>query len=84
MNELGIIIVIFSKLDKIVFGGIFSNKFDGCVYSVLVLFYWKKYLSRNIKVNIIECYFKKDFRIWLDDVFVGVCFDFIKVIYYKS
>lgn len=83
-NESGITIATFSKPDKIVLGGISSNKFDGCVYSASVLFYWKKHLSRNIKVNIIERYLKKDPRIWSDDVFVGACPDSTKVIYHKS
>ena len=83
-NESGITIATFSKPDKIVLGGISSNKFDGCVYSASVLFYWKKHPSRNIKVNIIERYLKKDPRIWSDDVFVGACPDSTKVIYHKN
>lgn len=68
-------IVIFSKLDKIIFGG-FNNKFDGCVFSVLVFFYWKMDLIKNISVNIIECFFKRDFRVYFIVVFFVVCFNF--------
>ena len=63
----------FSKPDKIVLGGISSNKFDGCVYSASVFFHWKKYPIRNVKVNILERYLNRDPRVSSAAVFVGAC-----------
>ena len=64
---------IFSKPDKIILGGISKNKFDGCVFSALVLFHWKTGLSKNVSVDIIERYLKRDPRVNSGAVFVGAC-----------
>lgn len=66
-------IAIFSKPDKIILGGISKNKFDGCVFSALVLFHWKTDLSKNVSVDIIESYLKRDPRVRYAAVFVGAC-----------
>ena len=63
---------IFSKPDKITLGGS-NNKFDGCVFSALVFFHWKTALSKNVSVNIIERYLKKDPRVHSTAVFPAAC-----------
>lgn len=65
-------IAIFSKPDKITLGGS-NNKFDGCIYNALVLFHWKTDLSKNVSVNIIERYLKRDPRVHSAAVFPGAC-----------
>ena len=64
--------VIFSKPDRIVLGGILNNKFDGCMYSAIVLFYWKQDV-RNISVNLIDQYLKGDRKVDSADLFTGAC-----------
>ncbi|KAL9973899.1 hypothetical protein ACROYT_G020406 [Oculina patagonica] len=66
-------IAIFSKPDKIILGGISKNKFDGCVFSAPVLFHWKTGLSKNVSVDIIKSYLKRDPRVHSAAVFVGAC-----------
>ncbi|XP_020618709.1 uncharacterized protein LOC110056548 [Orbicella faveolata] len=65
-------IAIFSKPDKITLGGS-NDKFDGCMFSALVLFHWKTDLSKNVSVNIIERYLKRDPRVHSAAVFPGAC-----------
>lgn len=65
-------IAIFSKPDKITLGGS-NDKFDGCMFSALVLFHWKTDLSKNVSVNIIERYLKRDARVHSAAVFPGAC-----------
>lgn len=64
--------VIFSKPDKIVLGGISNNKFDGCMYSAIILFYWKHDI-RNISLNLVEQYLKGDSKVLSADLFTGAC-----------
>ena len=62
----------FSKPDKIVLGGISSNKFDGCMYNAVILFYSSNIFS-NITLNLIERYIKGDSNVHSAAVFVGAC-----------
>lgn len=64
--------IIFSKPDKIVLGGISSNKFDGCMYSAIIQFYWKHGI-RNISLNLIKQYLKGDSKVISADLFTGAC-----------
>lgn len=65
---------IFSKPDKISIGGKSNNKFDGCMYNAIILFYWK-HDFRNISVNLIERYLKGDSKVHSADLFTGACPD---------
>ena len=71
-EEKGIKKAIFSKPDKIFLGGITNNKFDGCMYSAIILFYWK-HNNNNISLNLIEQYLKGDSKVLSADVFTGAC-----------
>lgn len=64
--------VIFSKPDKILIGGMSENKFDGCIYSARIHFYWKKG-SQNVSVDLLGQYVKGDSRVRFTDVFLGGC-----------
>ena len=65
-------IAIFSKPDQITLGGS-NNKFDGCMFSALVLFHWKTDLNKNVSISIIERYLKRDPRVHSSAVFPGAC-----------
>ena len=62
----------FSKPDKIELGGLSGNKFDGCIYNAIVLFYSSNIFT-NISVNVIERYTKEDPNVRSAYVFLGAC-----------
>lgn len=62
----------FSKPDKIELGGLSGNKFDGCIYNAIVLFYSSNIFT-NISLNVIERYTKEDPNVHSAYVFLGAC-----------